>query len=93
MLTIREARIGIFAAIITAVGSVFSEVGAITLVGGNILGLDQTLASAALQKVAAARFPDAMAIALVLLGLVGTTAGILTAMQFSQGIRTIGRAS
>ena len=58
LLALREARIGIMAALIAAIGSGLSEVGAVVLVGGNIEGLDQTLASAALQKVDAGQFAD-----------------------------------
>src|SRR5262249_31537915 len=50
-LALREARVGILAAIIVAVGSALSEVGAVVLVGGNIEGYTQTLASAALAEV------------------------------------------
>jgi tungstate transport system permease protein len=39
-LAMREARIGILAATIAAVGSALSEVGAVVLVGGNIQDLD-----------------------------------------------------
>jgi tungstate transport system permease protein len=47
-LALREARIGVMAAILAALGTTLSEVGAIVLVGGNVYGYDQTLASAAL---------------------------------------------
>jgi tungstate transport system permease protein len=93
-LALREARVGIVAATIAAVGSGLSEVGAVVLVGGNIEGLDQTLASAALQKVEAARFSEALAIGILLLGLIVITTGLLTWLQMgSAGTRRMGRSS
>jgi tungstate transport system permease protein len=80
-LALREARIGIFAATIAAVGSSLSEVGAVVLLGGNIQGLDQTLASAALQQVDAARFGEAIAIGIILLGLIMIITAALTVAQ------------
>jgi tungstate transport system permease protein len=89
LLALREARIGIFAATIAAVGSGLSEVGAVVLVGGNIQGLDQTLASAALQSVDAAHFAEAMAIGVILLGLILVITALLTFAQHrgSRGAR------
>ena len=84
-LALREARVGIIAAIIAAVGSALSEVGAVVLAGGNIEGLDQTLASAALEKVDAGRFVDGLAIGIVLLGLIVLVSGVLTVLQHRGG--------
>jgi tungstate transport system permease protein len=80
-LALREARIGVLAAAIAAVGSALSEVGAVVLVGGNIEGSTQTLASAALQRVDAGRFAEGMAIGIVLLGLILLVGGALTFAQ------------
>ena len=55
VLALREARIGVIAAIIAALASTLSEVAAIIVVGGNIYGYDQTLASAALYEANAAQ--------------------------------------
>jgi tungstate transport system permease protein len=80
-LALREARIGVFTAAIAAVGSALSEVGAVVLVGGNIQGDDQTLASAALQQVNAGHYADGMAIAIVLLGMILIVTAALTVAQ------------
>jgi tungstate transport system permease protein len=80
-LALREARIGVLSAIIAAVGSALSEVGAVVLVGGNIQGSTQTLASATLQEVDAGHFANGVAIGLVLLGLILVVAGALTWLQ------------
>jgi tungstate transport system permease protein len=69
-LALREARIGVMAAMIAALGTSLSEVGAIVIVGGNVYGYDQTLASATLYEANAAHYADAVAIAIVLIGLI-----------------------
>ena len=69
-LALREARIGVMAAIIAALGTTLSEVGAIIIVGGNVYGYDQTLASAALFEANAAHYANAVAIGIVLSGLI-----------------------
>ncbi len=79
-LALREARIGIVAALLAALGTGLAEVGAIVIVGGNVYGYDQTLASAALYEANAAHYDEAVAISIVLTGLiliVMVTAGLL----------------
>lgn len=93
LLALREARTGILAAVIAAVGSGLSEVGAVVLVGGNIEGLDQTLASAALQRVEAARFAEGLAIGIVLLGLILVITALLTLVQSGRALRRVGWSS
>ena len=51
VLALREARVGVFAAVIAALGATLSEVGAVVIIGGNIQGYDQTLASAVVGQV------------------------------------------
>ena len=92
-LALREARIGILAAVIAAVGSALSEVGAVVLVGGNIEGVDQTLASAALAKVDAGHFSEGLAIGILLLGLILVVTGLLTILQHAGFARRVGASS
>ncbi len=92
-LALREARVGILAATIAAVGSAMSEVGAVVLVGGNIEGLDQTLASAALEQVDAGHFAEGMAIGILLLGLILIVAAALTVLQQFGAARRMGTSS
>lgn len=81
-LALREARLGILAAIIAALGSALAEVGAVVMVGGNIQNYDQTLASAVLQQVTDfADYPYGLAISLVLLALITVALGALTVLQ------------
>lgn len=81
VLALREARVGILAAAIAAVGSALSEVGAVVLVGGNIENVDQTLASAALQRVDAGQFAPGLAIGIILLALILLVTAALTWLQ------------
>ena len=81
-LAAREARVGILAAVIAALGASLAEVGAVVVAGGNIENRDQTLASAMLQQVSDyANYPYGLAIGLVLLALVLVLGGLLTVLQ------------
>jgi tungstate transport system permease protein len=80
-LALREARIGVMAAVIAALGTALSEVGAVVIVGGNIQNHDQTLASAVLQQTTDyTDYPNALAIAIVLLVLIGLLMAVLTVL-------------
>lgn len=92
-LALREARVGVFAAAIAALGSALSEVGAIVLVGGNIQGQTQTLASAVLQQVSAGEYGRAIAVGLILLGLVFVLAAGLTILQQGEARNALRRPS
>ncbi len=86
LLALREARIGVLAAVIAALGATISEVGAVVIVGGNFQGHDETLASALLEQFNyTANEPYATAIALVLLALIVVLIGALTAIQQRTG--------
>ncbi len=83
---LREAKIGVIAAVIAALGAAISEVGAVVIVGGNIQGRDETLASALLDQFNyTAREPYEVAIALVLLALIVVLIGTLTVIQQRSG--------
>jgi tungstate transport system permease protein len=82
LLALREAKIGVMAAVIAALGAALSEVGAVVIVGGNIQNYDQTLASAVLQQVNDyVDYPSGLAISIVLLALILVLIGILTVLQ------------
>jgi tungstate transport system permease protein len=87
LLALREGRVGVFAAAIAAVGSAFSEVGAVILVGGNVIGSTQTLAAAALQEINGGDYSRGLAVGLVLLGMVTIVAAALTFAQERGGPR------
>jgi tungstate transport system permease protein len=82
-LALTEARRGVITAVIAAVGTCLSEVAVISILGGNIYGYDQTLASATLFETNGGSYPDALALAMVLGVLILLLMGGLGAMQQS----------
>src|ERR1700751_1727406 len=87
-LALREARIGIVAALLAALGTGLAGGGAVVLVGGNVYGYDQTLASAALYEANAARYSHAIAVGIVLAALILVLLGTVTLLQRqTSGIR------
>ena len=67
LLLIREARLGLMAAVIAGFGRVISEVGASMMVGGNIKGQTRVLTTATVMEVGKGNYDLAIAISLVLL--------------------------
>src|SRR3954469_15641596 len=92
-LALREARVGVLAATIAAMGSALAEVGAVVLVGGNIDGETQTLASAVLVRVSAGEYGRAIALGTILLGLILVLAAGLTLAQQHERRALLGRPS
>jgi tungstate transport system permease protein len=66
---LREARIGVVAAIVAAFGGVISEVGAVMLVGGNIDGKTRVLTTAIVLNTRTGDFDLALALGVILLAL------------------------
>lgn len=66
-LAVGEARSGVGAAVVAAFGRVISEVGAVLIVGGNILGETRVLTTLIVQESRQARFGIAIAAGIVLL--------------------------
>jgi tungstate transport system permease protein len=64
---LREARIGVIAAIVAAFGSIISEVGAVMLVGGNIEGRTRVLTTAIVLNTRMGEFDLALALGIILL--------------------------
>lgn len=94
LLALREAKIGVLAAVIAALAATISEVGAVIIVGGNFQGHDETLASALLEQFNyTAHEPYETAIALVLLALIVVLIGTLTALQQRVGLQLRFRTS
>jgi tungstate transport system permease protein len=67
--TLREARLGVLAALVAAFGSVISEVGAVMLVGGNIEGETRVLTTAIVLETRRGNFEFALGLGAVLLAL------------------------
>lgn len=73
---LREARLGIGAAIVAGFGAVISEVGAVMLVGGNIAGETRVITTAIVLETRRGNFAAAMALGLLLL-LIAFTVNVL----------------
>ncbi len=66
---LREARIGVTAAIVAAFGGIISEVGAVILVGGNIEGETRVLTTAIVLNTRTGDFSLALALGSILLAI------------------------
>lgn len=66
---LKEARLGVLAAIVAGFGSVISEVGAVMLVGGNIEGKTRVLTTAIVLETRKGNFELALALGVALLAL------------------------
>jgi tungstate transport system permease protein len=82
-LLLREIRMGLFAAVIAALGGILSEVGASSMVGGNLDGKTRVLTTAIMMKTNQGQWEQAAGLAVVLMGLTLLVAGVLTVIQQS----------
>ncbi len=85
-LLIKEARLGLIAAVIAGFGRIISEVGASMMVGGNIKGQTRVLTTAIVLEVEKGSFDVAMAIAYILLIVTYTVIVLLTILQHDKKI-------
>jgi len=76
-----EARLPMLAAVIAAFGAVISEVGAVMMVGGNILGYTRVLTTATVLETRQGHFDVAIALSLILLGISFLVTWVLTSVQ------------
>lgn len=78
---LREARLGIGAAIVAGFGAVISEVGAVMMVGGNIAGETRVMTTAIVLETRRGNFATALAMGLILLTLAFAVNVALTQAQ------------
>jgi tungstate transport system permease protein len=78
---VREARLGLLAALMAGFGAVISEVGASLMVGGNIRGQTRVLTTATVLETGKGNFDVAIALSVILLGLTFLVNWVLTALQ------------
>ena len=78
---LREARVGVTAAVVAAFGGIISEVGAVMLVGGNIDGQTRVLTTAIVLYTRQGDFALAMALGVILIGLAFTANLLLMRLQ------------
>jgi tungstate transport system permease protein len=87
LLLLREARLSILGALITAFGASISEVGAAMLVGGNIEGLTRSMTTALMLETRQGNFDRALALGIILLLLAFLVNSILVLFGDVQGIK------
>ncbi len=66
---LREARIGVFVAVVAGFGSIISEVGAVILVGGNIEGRTRVMTTAIVLETRKGNFDLALSLGIILLAI------------------------
>ena len=76
-----EGRVPLLAAAMAGFGHAISEVGAATIVGGNIHGQTQVMTTSIVEEVGRGDFDRALVYAAVLLGLALVINGLLTSVQ------------
>jgi len=81
MAILREARIGVIAAVVAGFGSIISEVGAVMLVGGNIEGRTRVMTTAIVLETRKGNFELALALGVILLGITFLTNLALLRLQ------------
>jgi tungstate transport system permease protein len=81
LLLMREIRVPLMAAVMAAFGGVISEVGAVLMVGGNIVGQTEVLTTGIVTDVSMGLFASAVALAVVLMILSFTTNYAMTLIQ------------
>ncbi len=83
---LKESRRGVLAAVIAGFGGIISEVGAVSIVGGNIEGSTRVMTTAIMFHVRRGEFGLAMAWAMVLIGIALVVNAVLTGLQ-NAGVR------
>lgn len=81
LLLIREARLGLMAAVIAGFGRIISEVGASMMVGGNIKGQTRVLTTAIVMEVGKGNYDVAIAISFILLLIAYSVIVFMTLLQ------------
>jgi tungstate transport system permease protein len=87
LLLMREIRVPLMAAVMAAFGGVISEVGAVMMVGGNIIGQTEVLTTGIVTNVSMGLFASTVALAVVLMILSFTTNYAMTLIQ-QAGLKT-----
>ena len=78
---VREARLGLLAAIAAGFGAIISEVGAVMMVGGNIKGATRVLTTAIVMETRIGHTSMAIALSIILLMLAFTVNWFITYVQ------------
>jgi tungstate transport system permease protein len=86
---VREARLGLLVAVVAGFGAVISEVGAVMMVGGNILGQTRVMTTAIVLETRRGNFGTALAFGIILLIFAFAVNLILTHVQQRERIRRV----
>ena len=85
VLTLSEARMGLLAAVAGGFGSIISEVGAVTMVGGNLEGETRVMTTAIVLETSKGNFGKALALGFILIGIAFLIMNGMTWLQQSGG--------
>ena len=85
VLMLVHERLAVLTLLLTAFGRAISEVGAVMIVGGNIAGLTRVMTTAIALETSKGDLPLALALGLVLLGVVGLVNGVNSVLGMLQG--------
>ena len=81
LLLFAHERLGVLTILLTCFGRAIAEVGAVMIVGGNIDGVTRVMTTAIALETTKGDLPMALALGLVLLGVVGLVNGAIGALQ------------
>jgi len=81
LLMLLHERFGVLTVLLTAFGRAVSEVGAVMIVGGNVDGFTRVMTTAIALETSKGDLPLALALGLVLLGVVGVVNVVIGAVQ------------
>jgi ABC-type tungstate transport system substrate-binding protein len=81
LLLLVHARFGVLTVLLTAFGRAVAEVGAVMIVGGNIDGVTRVMTTAIALETSKGDLPLALALGIVLLGVVGLVNLLIAALQ------------
>lgn len=87
LLLLVHERFGVLTVVLTAFGRAIAEVGAVMIVGGNIAGATRVMTTAIALETSKGDLPLALALGLVLLGVVGAINGLVALLPSGGGIR------
>lgn len=78
---VREARLGLLAAVVAGFGAVISEVGAVMMVGGNVAGRTRVMTTAIVTETRMGNYDTALALGFILILIAFVVNAALTAAQ------------
>jgi ABC-type tungstate transport system substrate-binding protein len=84
-LMLLHTRMGVLTVLLTAFGRAIAEVGAVMIVGGNIEGVTRVMTTAIALETSKGDLPLALALGVVLLGVVGVVNLVIAALQWRGG--------